>query len=578
MASAAALGASYWTTVVVSSSSSSSPRRRSSNNDRSVSYCSRRRRRRRITRVRNVLSMQIGFQLDEEDASDDFTNGGFSRRRNNVRAEKEAETLLAAASDVLLLADVFGDPVARALLTLCVLCVKNNGASTNNPQSLKTAYNQYFRALIKSEGTTGGKTWREILALNAFASENDMQDERLRETERVQMAFRSDLIALREMLISEERVANMSRSAQRTKKNEFWVRATSGDDEMKADEKNKMIYFDSGKFDELMPEERDFVASSSSSSSIISPPKRAYEFEPWFYAAMFKEPVLKRCYETYGGTTFALSSICEFVSAQESSKESSSVMLSYALKNVEDVEKSKALGTPFVDESFEFAPLPRHEQHFETIKRIIQTHASTEDIESGYCPENIVLYGQAGSGKRSLAKRAFMDLIQNQNSSIRVLIVKREELRSVARIAEMCKKRKNTRFLIYFDFQFNLQPFAEFHNHLVNCEWPRNALLLAVGNEPSLVKTGATEAEKTALGVSFPRKVNMSYTPGKELEEFESDVRAIHSRLRRRRRRTNETDAREIQDGAITAWTEERVALGHPLSIRAAEQCASSLK
>ena len=577
MASAAALGASYWTTVVVSSSSSSSsPRRRSSNNDRSVSYCSRRRR----TRVRNVLSGQIGFQLDDfdEDASsDDFTNGGFSsRRRNNVRAEKEAETLLAAASDVLLLADAFSDPVARALLTLCVLCVKNNGASTNNPQSLKTAYNQYFRALIKSEGTTGGKTWREILALNAFASENDMQDERLRETERVQMAFRSDLIALREMLISEERVANMSRSAQRTKKNEFWVRATSGGEE-KADEKSKMIYFDSGKFDELMPEERDFVASSSS-SSIISPPKRAYEFEPWFYAGMFKEPVLKKCYEKYGGSTFALSSICEFVSAQESSKESSSVMLSYALKNVEDVEKSKALGTPFVDESFEFAPLPRHEQHFETIKRIIQTHASTEDIESGYCPENIVLYGQAGSGKRSLAKRAFMDLIQNQNSSIRVLIVKREELRSVARIAEMCKKRKNTRFLIYFDFQFNLQPFAEFHNHLVNCEWPRNALLLAVGNEPSLVKSGATEAEKTALGVSFPRKVNMSYTPGKELEEFESDVRAIHSRLRRRRTTTNETDAPEIQDGAITAWTEERVALGHPLSIRAAEQCASSLK
>jgi hypothetical protein len=564
MSASAALGASYWTTVV--SSPSSSPRRRSSN-DRSVV-------------VRNVLSGQIGFQLDDfdEDASSsDFTNGGFSRRRNNVRAEKEAETLLAAASDVLLLADAFSDPVARALLTLCVLCVKNNGASTNNPQSLKTAYNQYFRALIKSEGTTGGKTWREILALNAFASENDMQDERLRETERVQMAFRSDLIALREMLISEERVANMSRSAQRTKKNEFWVRATSGDIE-KADEKNKMIYFDSGKFDELMPEERDFVASSSSSSSIISPPKRAYQFEPWFYAAMFKEPVLKKCYETYGGTTFALSSICEFVSAQESSKESSSVMLSHALKNVEDVEKSKALGTPFVDESFEFAPLPRHEQHFETIKRIIQTHASTEDIESGYCPENIVLYGQAGSGKRSLAKRAFMDLIQNQNSSIRVLIVKREELRSVARIAEMCKKRKNTRFLIYFDFQFNLQPFAEFHNHLVNCEWPRNALLLAVGNEPSLVKSGATEAEKSALGVSFPRKVNMSYTPGKELEEFESDVRAIHSRLRRRRTTTNETDAPEIQDGAITAWTEERVALGHPLSIRAAEQCASSLK
>jgi hypothetical protein len=564
MSASAALGASYWTTVV--SSPSSSPRRRSSN-DRSVV-------------VRNVLSGQIGFQLDDfdEDASSsDFTNGGFSRRRNNVRAEKEAETLLAAASDVLLLADAFSDPVARALLTLCVLCVKNNGASTNNPQSLKTAYNQYFRALIQSERTTGGKTWREILALNAFASENDMQDERLRETERVQMAFRSDLIALREMLISEERVANMSRSAQRTKKNEFWVRATSGDIE-KADEKNKMIYFDSGKFDELMPEERDFVASSSSSSSIISPPKRAYQFEPWFYAAMFKEPVLKKCYETYGGTTFALSSICEFVSAQESSKESSSVMLSHALKNVEDVEKSKALGTPFVDESFEFAPLPRHEQHFETIKRIIQTHASTEDIESGYCPENIVLYGQAGSGKRSLAKRAFMDLIQNQNSSIRVLIVKREELRSVARIAEMCKKRKNTRFLIYFDFQFNLQPFAEFHNHLVNCEWPRNALLLAVGNEPSLVKSGATEAEKSALGVSFPRKVNMSYTPGKELEEFESDVRAIHSRLRRRRRTTNETDAPEIQDGAITAWTEERVALGHPLSIRAAEQCASSLK
>jgi len=545
------------------------PRRRSSNTNHPVS----RSKKRTTSRVvRNVLSGQIGFRLDDEDGASSDGNGFGGGKRTTLRAEKEAETLLAAASDVLLLADVFGDPVARALLTLCVSCVKNNGASSNNPQSLKTAYNQYFRALIKSERRTSGKTWREILALNAFASENDAQDERLRETERVQMAFRSDLIALREMLISESRIANMSRSAQRTKKNEFWVRATSGDEE-KADEKNKMIYFDSGKFDELMPEERDFIASSSS-SSIISPPKRAYEFEPWFYASMFKEPVLKKCYEKYGGSTFALSSICEFVSAQESSKESSSVMLSYALKNVEDVEKSKALGTPFVDESFEFAPLPRHEQHFETIKRIIQTHASTEDIESGYCPENIVLYGQAGSGKRSLAKRAFMDLIQNQNSSIRVLIVKREELRSVARIAEMCKKRKNARFLIYFDFQFNLQPFAEFHNHLVNCEWPRNALLLAVGNEPSLVKSGATDAEKNALGVSFPRKLNMSYTPGKELEEFESDVRAIHSRLRRRR---NETDAREIQDGAITACAEERVALGHPLSIRAAEQCASSL-
>ena len=563
------MSASAASLVASRSTSSSLPRRRSSNTNRPIS----RSKKKTTSRVvRNVLSGQIGFRLDDDFNDEDASCDGGGGRRNHARAEKEAETLLAAASDVLLLADVFGDPVARALLTLCVLCVKNNGASSNNPQSLKTAYNQYFRALIKSERTTSGKTWREILALNAFASENDVQDERMRETERVQMAFRSDLIALREMLISESRIANMSRSAQRTKKNEFWVRATSGDEE-KADEKNKMIYFDSGKFDELMPEERDFVASPS--SSIISPPKRAYEFEPWFYASMFKEPVLKKCYEKYGGSTFALSSICEFVSAQESSKESSSVMLSYALKNVEDVEKSKALGTPFVDESFEFAPLPRHEQHFETIKRIIQTHASTEDIEFGYCPENIVLYGQAGSGKRSLAKRAFMDVIQNQNSSIRVLIVKREELRSVARIAEMCKKRKNARFLIYFDFQFNLQPFAEFHNHLVNCEWPRNALLLAVGNEPSLVKSGATDAEKNALGVSFPRRLNMSYTLGKELEEFESDVRAIHSRLRRRR---NETDAREIQDGAIAACAEERVALGHPLSIRAAEQCASSLK
>jgi hypothetical protein len=519
----------------------------------------------------------IGFQLMNEEESSD------------LRSEKVAEIAIQSLSDVLVMDDIVTIVPVQYLQAI----VRNNGTTSVNPQQLKLLYRQYFSTRLMWDDSIGVKSLRECLAVSLLTSENEMQR---RYSSRngsgnirskysmIESAFEQDLKSIREKIalpLSEDALANMLVKAEREEKVEQWKIASRG----LTRESDKWFQKTN---EDLSDKENAFLEEQKKAGlNSQKPPMRVYEFEEWFFASLFKAKFLKQCYELFnGGSMFAISSICEYQTIDEKSSSSSSSnnttssnseTSNYKLINLENLEKSKALKRAYVDQSFEVEPLSRMADSFLKISSVLEKHEATitnkDDDSNYYVPENVVIFGPAGTGKRTLLKSAIMASIRKPNSTLRVLVVKRDEIRNVQSIANFCAKNDKKRFAILFDFAFNLQPFAEFHNALVNCQWSSNALLLATAFDASLVKENSTEAEKSALSVHFPLKISLAYSSdalSKDSNaEFERDCKEILARAGAR--------SDEIDRTHLDSWLLTRTSNSHPKCLRAASQYVSGV-